>query len=222
MRPSPVFLLLVLACCTSSGAVPASSGNAHAPDASASPSGDASAATQATSTTRTPTLRPQVTPDSAAPSATVSVSGTVDGVAFTAKDALAVYSTLTGSILSGTTGHVAITDFADACRTASKSQEIAGTVVQLTLSTQASGSVAPPVEAGTYKVPTNPRRGLSASVGLETADTTGEVKRKLSATGGSLTITVATPSRIAGSFDVTFEHGSLKGTFDAPVCLGLR
>jgi hypothetical protein len=37
-------------------------------------------------------------------------------------------------------------------------------------------------------------------------------------TGGSITFTTFSASRVAGSFDVVYDGQALKGTFDAPIC----
>jgi hypothetical protein len=83
------------------------------------------------------------------------------------------------------------------------------------------GGTASPISPGTYTVTGltgsdaglggESRSGLAMIVGG--ADGGGDI-----ATSGTITITGLSTQHIAGTYDVVFPDGELKGTFDAPLC----
>jgi hypothetical protein len=78
--------------------------------------------------------------------------------------------------------------------------------------TQDATTVAP----GTYGV----GQGLSAS--YEPDDATCAVVGLEQATGGEVTFTTSTATRLEGTFDLTFDDGDhVSGSFSAPVCAEL-
>jgi hypothetical protein len=129
---------------------------------------------------------------------------------------------LNGSTVSGATSGVLLTDFSGACGLARKNADVAGTAIKVFVSTTATGTVAPPIVPGTYKLHHALHVGTDTVVDLETDDASGKPIAKKSAKSGSVTLTAVTLTHVAGSVDVHFEHGSLKGTFDVPVCTGLH
>jgi hypothetical protein len=156
------------------------------------------------------------------PPATVNVVGAVDGTPFTAKDAIAMIGAINGPPVSGATAGVLLTDFAGACGLARKNADVAGTAIKVFVSTMANGTAVKPIVPSTFKLHHATKVGTDTVVDLETDDANGKAIAKKSATSGTVTFTAIDAVHIAGSVDVKFEHGALKGTFDVPVCTGLR
>ncbi len=156
------------------------------------------------------------------PPAAVSVTGVIDGAPFTAKDAIAMIGAVNGPTISGATGGVLLTDFAGACGLARKNADVAGTAIKVFISTMTTGGAVKPIVPGSYKLHHATKVGTDTVVDLETDDASGKALVKKSATSGTVTFTAIDAVHIAGSVDVKFEHGALTGTFDVPVCTGLR
>jgi hypothetical protein len=157
------------------------------------------------------------------PPATVSVSGTIDGTVFTAKDAVAMVAIDKGQEFSGSTVGVMLTDFGGACGLARKNANIAGTAIKVFVTTAGKGPNTPPIAAGSYKLHSDKSLlGSHIIVELETDDAGGKATVKKKATSGTITFTAIDAGHVAGKVNASFAHGSLKGTFDVPICTGVK
>ena len=221
MRANFALLLPLLIACGSADDSPAPSASAE-PVAPA-PSADTSAAPVASAPPPAPAAPSASVDLPPVPPATVSVTGTVDGTAFTASDAIAMTSVDKGGALSASTVGVMLTDFGGACGLARKNANVAGTAITVSVVKVGNGPDTPPIAPGTFKVNRNTKLvGTQVVVELETDDANGKAIAKKKATSGTITFATIDAAHVVGKVGTTFEHGSIKGTFDVPICSGVK
>lgn len=156
-----------------------------------------------------------------------STSGSVEGVSLSVESALAVVGQ--GSILSGCYGQtcypvgdtvtVVLTNAAAfTCSTLASQPNVSfANLAGLTLEV----GNATPVGPGTYAI--DDALGDAGAWPLAAAwfaSSTADCGAGLSAraTGGTITLTTASASHVAGTFTATFDQGTLSGSFDVDVC----
>ncbi|MGH7434952.1 MAG: LamG domain-containing protein [Polyangiaceae bacterium] len=174
---------------------------------------------------------------------TANVTGSVSGITLSAMDEASISGLIfpsTGGI--GVTSQAAvlgivISDTPGACSVqlnalAGSDQKAATT--QLALAMGVGGST--PIGPGTYGINSgltsgpdslNPGQSwvfasltqTTATCGFSPSTVTGG-QPDSQAASGTITISQVTSSSISGSFDLTFNSGTLTGSFDAPTCLG--
>jgi hypothetical protein len=223
--PLAVVLPLLVACGSPAAPVPPPAAP-EPPAATAAPSMAASAPVE-TVTVPSASPPPSAAPAASAelpeiPPATVSVVGVIDGKPFAAKDAIAMIGAMNGATVSGATAGILLTDFSGACGLARKNADVAGTAIKVFVSTMTEGGAVKPIVPAAYRLHHAKKVGTDTVVDLETDDANGKAIGKASAKSGTVTFTAIDALHVAGSVDVKFEHGALKGTFDVPVCTGLR
>jgi hypothetical protein len=150
-----------------------------------------------------------------------SVSGSVQGYGLAASDSVFGQSSVT---FAGTTLYstlVTLTDYPNACAVeqAMASQGVVKpNATRLTLLAGAES----PIATGTYNVATAagaPPPAVGAIFDKTGSNCTTVVDGgPLSATGGSVTFTTVSPSRVAGSFTLSFGSDQLTGSFSAAPC----
>jgi hypothetical protein len=172
-----------------------------------------------------------------------SVSGTVAGTTFQVASAVAAIGATSSdtscafgsdggescvSASNGQTVAVALTNRADA--TCAYIQSQAGSSTQTTFASLdvlmlAVGSVGGDVTPGTYPVMSMSGPAPSPAVSavgiamLETTTPSCASGLNVAATGGTITLTLAGPGEVAGSYDVTFgAQGTFTGSFDVETC----
>jgi len=76
-----------------------------------------------------------------------------------------------------------------------------------------------PIGPGTYEIDADPQSSSNNNADLVTTDATCTQAAPANCIGGSVTITSATSTTIAGSFTLAFDSGeAMTGTFNAGVC----
>lgn len=164
--------------------------------------------------------------ETAAPGA-VSVEGTAAGVSLVAKDALALRTSAASTADRPSVLYVAIHDTDGAC-TDFKDDTLRPRSLSLELEIDRSGKAGiPAVGAASYAITVGPvgpgKDGIAQKVRAQLyqldKSCQGEIPEKEgTATAGSIVVNEASGDRVRGTFDLLFPQGSLKGTFDVPVC----
>jgi len=121
----------------------------------------------------------------------------------------------------GTSGTVmGLTSFSDACATLYTSKRVPRSSVAMSfqLITLADGSLSGPVTApGTFSLLTAGVSTGEFGVNWDTIDASCN-DTSTSATGGSVTVTAVSASRLEGTFDLTFGADHVTGSFSASNC----
>lgn len=178
-------------------------------------------------------------PDAGAVTYFGAVAGSVDGIAVAVADEAAAAGFINGSQGVNAVLGLVLSDYVGVCTVVQQAQaggeqKASSTQLQFSVLLNASTSIGPgvyPVTAASSVGSTanlGPGQSLSfvsltqasASCGFQPSAVTGTTPDS-EGTGGSITLTQVTSSSVSGSFNVAFNHGSLSGTFNAPVCNGL-
>jgi hypothetical protein len=140
------------------------------------------------------------------------VSGTLGGQAVATTDQVGLVGTETTNGTTVAFAAAVITNLPGACAIAQSNGNPRNSQT-LVLEVGEEGTAVPP---GTYSI------GGTTTVALATfvaQDDTCTQTAQDTGTSGTITITTASSTEVAGSFDVTFNTGDhLTGTFSAPVC----
>jgi hypothetical protein len=142
-------------------------------------------------------------------SGTASVTGTIQGAAVPASDAVGLSSVASGG--SEAAVGAIITNVASACTVLQDHGNPPGATALIVAVSAMGGSVA----TGTYAVVT---QGFGATASYATQDATCNTSFSENASGGSVTLTTVSGSTVAGTFDLTFGSDHLTGSFSAPIC----
>ncbi len=140
---------------------------------------------------------------------TASVTGTIQGAAIPASDAVGLSSVASGS--SEAAVGAIITNIASACSVLQDHGNPPSATALVVAVSAMGGSVA----TGTYGIVS---QGFGATASYATEDATCNTSFSESASSGSVTLTTVSGSTVAGTFDLTFGGDHLTGSFSAPVC----
>ena len=153
--------------------------------------------------------------DSAPQLMSVSVKGTVDGGSVDARNVLSVVRTTpTGAGGTSSGVELLITSAPDYCALFSASQSRAN-ITSLILAVSIDGTKAP--GPGVYAVPGAAGGPSPVGVYLK-VDGSCNATSNFSAKSGTITLEAVSTTWVSGSFALTFDTGTLTGTFSAPSC----
>ena len=157
------------------------------------------------------------------------VTGTVAGKSFGAKDAAFVSQNLSGFAFSGTSTAVLLTDFVNVCslETAKKTPPNGQNLFLALAALDNTGTAHPPTATGDYLVlssvsdSTTPN-SLRSDVYYELDGPDCQKSNGYVGTSGKVTVTSISSTQIKGTFDLSLKSGDhLTGSFDSKSCPGM-
>jgi hypothetical protein len=168
-------------------------------------------------------------------SATASVSGTINGRSFDAKDAIATQATGSGFSFGGPATYVEITDYAGACaEETARLQPASGQRLVLGLASYSSGGqAAPPTAVGIFTVHQSGPGAASSNIAQLYYDGGCQKAQAHAGLSGTVTLTsVLADGSLQGTFDIVLTcdgfstcsgpDAHLTGSFHVTSCAGLN
>jgi hypothetical protein len=141
------------------------------------------------------------------------VSGTIQEAGVPATDSVGQHYVITSDAgVSQAQVGALITNVANACSVLQR-QGNPPSATSLEIVVTALGTS---VATGTYTIV--PQGGYGATASYTTEDDDCNTTLSETATGGTVTLTTASSSSVAGTFDLTFDTDHVTGSFSAPVC----
>ena len=157
------------------------------------------------------------------PVGTGTLTGTINGVATMAVTDVSVVVARTSPGAGPWILTIGFHDFAHSCGYLESAATPSGSHSDSIVIQTTSEAATSPFTVGMYPQATLTEEDAGSytydiSVDVESFDTTCTDSASRGSTTGSVTLTNAGPTEVAGSYDLTLQNGHIAGTFDAPVC----